>query len=377
MNPLILVAIILCTAWTVAGCAAVFWTVRRRRAVSGALTLPVSVLKPLAGVDAELSKNLETFFEQDHPEYELIFGVEDENDPAVAVVQALCRRYPHVSARLIVHRQHRGINPKVRNLLGMVPHARYDLLLISDSNVRAPRHYVREMAETFALDGDRAGLVTNLFRGTTEKSVGAALESVQLNGFCAAGAALPTTFGEPLVIGKSMMMSRSAFERLGGFDSVSHVLAEDYVIGRMFAHAGFVVRIAPAVLDNVSGQVSLRAFFARQRRWAMLRWRLRPLAYLLEPLTSPLAVLPFAWQSFGPVALIWAASLLVARDGLGWLALRGSDRLWLPLIASPVREVAMAFVWLTAPLGKHLRWRGHRVRLSAGTFSYVCASRTQ
>lgn len=334
---------------------------------------PVSVLKPLCGKDAGLADNLESFFLQDHPNLELVFGVQRPDDPAIGVVQALAARYPQVALKLVIHPGTGAINPKVDNLLGMLPHASHDLLLISDSNVRAPAHYVSEMVETLLAD-PRNGLVTNLFAGTGENGLGSALENVQLNGFCAAGSALPTLLGDALVIGKSMLFSRQVFEALGGFRRVADVLAEDYVMGKLFQHGGYRVRIAPTVLDNVTCGMTVRGFVQRQQRWAMLRSRLRPAAQLVEPLTSPLALLPLAWWGMGPAAaLTWMVVLLALRDVGGWVALRGFRRAWLPALLSPARELFMLLVWARAPLKRHVTWRGHKVRLGAGTLVFVPA----
>jgi ceramide glucosyltransferase len=299
-----------------------------------------------------------------------VFGIQNPNDPAVAIVGALRQRYPDVCCKLVLHEGGGGINPKVDNLLGMLPFAEHDLLLVSDSNVRAPRHYLGEMVDTL-LERERTGLVTNLFAGTGENTLGASLENVQLNGFCAAGAALPTTLGDALVVGKSMLLSRSVFEKLGGFARVANVLAEDFVIGKMFQHAGFKVRIAPTVLENVTASMSIRAFMQRHLRWSMLRWRLRPLAALLEPITSPLALLPLAIVALGTAGVTWALCMLALRDVGGWIALRGFKRAWLAALLSPLRELCMLIVWVRAPFKRHVVWRGHRVRLGAGTLLFA------
>jgi len=382
----------LCTTWTLLGTLSVIRATRGQRlpesVVDDLLSTgqaaeeragrarelpPVTVLKPLCGKDANLADNLESFFRQDHPSLELLFGVQREDDPAITVVKELQARYPDASVKLVVHPGVGAINPKVDNLLGMLPHASHDLLLISDSNVRAPAHYVSEMVETLQ-SHPKNGLVTNLFAGTGEDGLGSALENVQLNGFCAAGAALPTLLGDALIIGKSMLFSRRVFEELGGFRRVADVLAEDYVMGKLFQHGGYKVRIAPTVLDNVTRGMSVRGFVQRQQRWAMLRARLRPAAQLLEPLTSPLAVLPLAWWLMGPAAaLTWTLTLLMLRDVGGWVALRGFKNAWLPALLSPLRELFMLFVWFRAPLKRHVIWRGHRVRLGAGTLVFVPA----
>jgi len=370
MKPLFLILVLLSTAWTLLGATAVWIVTRRRCTVSAADPSPITVLKPLCGRDPSLAENLESFFDQDHPNYEIVFGIEDPEDPAVAVAQALIVRHPERRARLVVHRTAKGTNPKVRNLRGMVVVAAHDLVLVSDSNIRAPRHYLSDLAKEFGR-GERVGLVTNLVRGVLDDGLGGALASVELAGFCAAGAAMPTLLGEALVIGKSMLFSKSTLERLGGFESVSNMLAEDYVIGKMFQHAGYEVRLAPTVIDNVTTRTSVRGYFDRNRRWAMLRWKIRPFAYVLEPVTSPLAILPFAWALMGPVALAWAALLLAVRDVGQWIAFSGVKRAWVPLVLSPLRELSALAVWIAAPLRHHVAWRGHRVRLSSGSVAYV------
>jgi len=369
MHPAIAcVCVAACSLWNIAGCLAIA-RVRGASLPPGPAAGPVSVLKPLNGADEDLAANLRSFFEQDQRELELVFGVTDAEDPALRVVAELQREFPNVLCRVVVHAGGNALNPKVRNLLGMLPHASHDLLLISDSNVRAPRHYVRELAQLHATRG--VGIVTNLFAGTRERTLGAALENVQLNGFCAAGAALPTLSGDAAVIGKSTLFSRRALDRLGGLSRLSCVLAEDFILGKMFERAGERVLIAPTVLENPNRELSLRAAFARHLRWSMLRWRLRPLAAALEPLTSPLLMLPFAWLLLGPFAWLWLATLLAVRDLGGWVLLRGWGRAWIPLLLGPVRELAAPCAWLLGTFKRHVTWRGQRLRLSSGTLLYA------
>ncbi|HEY4106284.1 MAG TPA: glycosyltransferase, partial [Polyangiaceae bacterium] len=197
MHVLALVLVGICSAWNVAGLVALLRVTRARSDHARAKSRPVSVLKPLNGADAGLYENLKSFFEQDHDELELVFGTTNDNDPALAIVARLRRQFPRVTCQTIVHDGGAALNPKISNLLGMLPHASHDLVLISDSNVRAPRHYVGELARVHAQTS--AGIVTNLFAGSSEDSLGGALENVQLNGFCAAGSALPTLVGDAAV----------------------------------------------------------------------------------------------------------------------------------------------------------------------------------
>jgi ceramide glucosyltransferase len=371
MNSLALLVTSLTTGWIVLGAGALALTVKKRpdEIAFGELP-PVTVLKPLCGNDPSLRENLESFFVQDHPRYEVVFGVERGDDPAIPIVEELIAAHPEVRARVVVHVPPRGENPKVRNLRGMLAHASHDLVLVSDSNVRAPRTYLREAVGAMMSDPE-VGLVTNLFAGEGGGTLGGDLECVQLTGFCAPGVALPTMLGDALVIGKSMLFSRSLFESLGGFARVADVLAEDFVIGKMFQHAGYRVVIAPTVLENVVGRLAMKGFFDRQLRWSMLRSRLRPLGYMLEPLTSPLAMLPFAWSLMGSWALAWMTGLLVLRDASAWMLMKGARGLHKPLLLSFVREVAALVIWGCAPFKRHASWRGHRVRVGAGTVLFV------
>jgi ceramide glucosyltransferase len=356
------------TVWVVAGLLAVLGLTRRRARLLAAPP-PVTVLKPLCGADPNLRENLESFFTQDHPRFELVFGVTDDDDPALAVVRELAQRYPQVATRVIVHAGEGALNPKVNNLLGMLPHARHDLVLVSDSNVLAPAHYVREMASVYELE--RPGLVTNLFVGLGERSLGAALENVQLTGFVAAGIALPTALGDAVLVGKSVLFSRQHLARLGGLRRFSDVLAEDFVMAQAFVHAGGKIVVAPTVLANITATTTVRSMLARQLRWSMMRCRSHPLAHVLEPVASPLAMLPLAWLLLGPWALLWAGALLLLRDLGGWLVLRGQSRAFLPILLSPLRELLALAVWFAAPLKRHVAWRGKRFRMGAGTLLYL------
>lgn len=371
MTALAWILISLSSMWAVLGLVAVRWTIKRPHVMSHLDQPGISVLKPLCGADPALSENLQSFFEQDYANMELLFGVVDARDPAIPIAEGMCRRYPHVRARIIVHAGGRALNPKVANLVGLLPEATHDLLLVSDSNIRAPRDYLATAAATFMASPD-TGLVTNLCAGADERSLGAALQNIQLNGVAAAGVALPTVVGDALVIGKSMLMSRAQFDALGGFARVSDILAEDFVIGKMVQYAGLSVRIAPTVLLNVTQGMSVTAFVARELRWATLRKRLRPWARWLELVASPFAMIPFAWIAMGPTsAIAWSLGVLWIRDVGGWLLLRGSRRAWIPLFCSPLREASMLAVWVAATFKQHIAWRGHRVRVGAGTIAFA------
>lgn len=355
-------------AWTALGLAALR-RVTRPAPASAERPPAVSVLKPLAGADARLADNLLSFFQQDHPDFELLFACEDPGDPAVAVVEALIAAHPEVRARVVIHEGPRGGNPKVRNLRGIIDLAQHDLVLVSDSNVRAPRGYLREAAGHW---GGDVGLVTHLFVGVPDPHgpVAAWVEALLLADFCAPGAALPTVLGHAAVIGKSMLFSRSELASFGGLGRVADVMAEDYVLGRMFQLRGRRVKLATTVIENTLGAVTWRGLFDRHLRWSMLRLRLHPHMWFLEPCTSPLVAAVALGLALGPWGFAAGAALMLARDLAAWNLLRGGHCVWAPLTLGVLRELVMVAVWIVTPWKRHVRWRGHKMRLESGTLLY-------
>jgi ceramide glucosyltransferase len=333
---------------------------------------PIAVLKPVAGIDDGIEANLRTFFRQDYPQYEIVFGVQGEEDPVLELVRRLMREFPAVEARVVVHEGGRGINPKVSNLRAMLTATKRDLVVVSDSNIRVHPSYLREMSAE--MSRPEVGLVTSLFAGVGEQSLGALVENTHLNTTVVAGVVVPTELlGHPIAVGKSMMFRRSLIDKIGGLESVAYVLAEDYVIGRMFHEAGFDVRLCPAPVMNVIAKSTLAAFFRRQLRWNMIRLRLQPFPFLLEPLTVPLFTALLTALLGVPLipALVAAWALTAARDAAQWIMMRGRKGLPLALLAIPLREMVIVAVWLSTFPKRHITWRGNRVRVSAGTRLYM------
>ena len=267
--------ILLCTAAALLSIGAIWLITRESNNLGDDGAGPISVLKPLCGADDSLESNLETFFNQRYSDYELVFGVEQRSDPAVAVARRLISRYPHIHARVVVHGR-LGLNPKVANLRGILATGTHDLVVVSDSNIAVSPDYLSQLARRFTTahpGHPEPGLVTNLFAGVGARTLGSLFESVQLNGTIAGGVASSEILsgGHAVLVGKSMMFRRTVFERLGGMESLASVLAEDYVMGRMFKEAGYEVRVCADVVRNITVQTSVKGFISRQLRWSLLR----------------------------------------------------------------------------------------------------------
>jgi ceramide glucosyltransferase len=335
--------------------------------------IPISILKPLHGVDEGLEHNLRTFFQQDYPEFEVLFAVREDKDPAVQLVERLRQEYPAVASRLIVTGEPPYPNAKVYSLDRMLRQARHDLLVMSDSDIRVTPGMLWTFAAEF--QDEHLGLATCPYRGVPGLSFWSTLEALGLNTEFLAGILVARMLdGMKFAIGPTIAARRETLERIGGFDRLKDYLAEDFVMGNLAAANGYRVILSSYVIEHRIGSQGFAANLRHRIRWNRSTRRSRPWGYVGQVFTNPLppAVLlclvnPACWPLSVlaivlRVAAAWATAGAVLGDRL-------TARLWWLV---PLQDTASFLVWIAGFFGNTIVWRGRKYYLGRdGRFQLV------
>ncbi len=347
-------------------------TINRHRPskIEGQALPPVSILKPLKGLDDNLFDNLESFCTIDYPQYEVIFCLQDYNDPAYKVAKKVKDRHPDRDITVLVSHSQEGLNPKVNNLMGAYRAAKYPLLLISDSNVSVGADYLQEIVSH--LIDSNAGLLSNIIVGVDGKTIGAVFENLHLNSFIVGSVCfLDRYLKMPCVIGKSMLMWRADLEALGGLEAFKDVLAEDYVIGRRFYESGRPVVLSNYAIKNVNHYWDLKRFLNRHTRWGKLRWKIGGVRYLTELIANPvfLSLLPIIITGLTTVTLsiaVFTATIKAIGDMYLSKVLKAPMHPLLYML-SPIKDILIGFLWFLPLLSNSVQWRGNRYIIGRDT----------
>ncbi len=332
---------------------------------------PVSILKPLKGLDDNLFDNLESFCTQDYPEYEILFCLQDYNDPAYKVAKKVQDKYPGRNISLVVEKCHAGLNPKVNNLIPAYRKARYSYILISDSNVMVDNNYLQELVRHTA--DPAVGLVSSVIRGVGGRSLGAQFENLHLNSFIIGSVSfLDRVMGMPCVIGKSMLMKKTALEALGGLVAFKDILAEDFIIGREMDKSGKKVVLSNHLISNVNEYWDIKRFMNRHTRWGKLRWKIGGAKYISELLVNPvfIAALPILLTGVSRVTLSFVVFIALVKV-LGDLMLgKTIESTAAPTYVYkqspftyflvPVKDIIIGLLWFVPLLSSTVVWRGNR-----------------
>lgn len=356
---------------------------------------PVSILKPLKGIDDNLFDNLQSFCRLDYPQYEIIFCLQDRNDPAYKIAQMVKDRNPQTDITIVVERCEQGLNPKINNLIPAYRVSKYDLFLISDSNVMVGSDYLKSIVSKLA--DPQVGLVTNLIRGLGGRSFGAIFENLHLNTFIIGSVCfLDRYLNIPCVIGKSMLMRKADFEAIGGFGGFKDILAEDFIIGREMKNSGKKVVISEYMIQNVNEYWSLGRFLNRHTRWGKLRWKIAGYQYISELLCNPVFMSTLAvivatgqrWTAFvfalavclvkiiGDYYMNRLASRHVSQSGYPQSVCYSMAGSFKQHLLVPAKDIVIGFLWFVPLVSSKVNWRGNRYWIGKDSKLYRFEERT-
>jgi len=333
--------------------------------------LPVSILKPLKGTDPEIYESFRSHCRQDYSNYEIVFGVNDPDDPAVASVKQLQQEFPNRPIQLVVSPNLLGPNVKVSNLDQMMASARYEYLLVNDSDIKVEPNYLRRVMSPLA--DERVGMVTCLYRGVAASTLFSRLESLGISTDFCPGVLVARQLegGLRFGLGSTMAFRRADLDRIGGFKSIVDYLADDYELGRRIADLGRQVVLSDVVVETHLPAYDLRGFLSHQLRWARGVRDSRAGGYvgliatygLIWGLIAVLAAqaAPRSWAALGVTMLLRVA---VAMK-IGRTVLRDESvvkNLWL----LPLRDLLAVAIWIASFAGSTVTWRGDRFDLKNG-----------
>src|SRR6202521_1195415 len=323
-------------------------------------TPPVSVLKPVLGVDFGSYENFASFCRQKYPDYEILFAVNDDGDPAVPMIRRIIAEFPERKIRLLVGAEHLGANRKVNKLARLAREAQNEVLVLTDGDVRVGPHYLREVVAP--LTDRKTGAVTSFYRGIAENNLGAEIEAVGAASDFFAGVLMAGWMeGITFALGASIATTKEWLGKMGGFESNSGTLADDYELGYRIAKAGGEVVLSRQAVWTMYPAQTLHGFWDHQVRWARTVRLCRPLSYvgLLFTQGLPWALLAALVAPAKWIAGVYLLAYLILRFSMAWtVGVWGVGdellrrRIWLV----PLRDAIYFVIWLASFGSNHIRW---------------------
>ena len=333
----------------------------------------VSVLKPVHGGEARLKENVESFFCQDYPEYEILFAADDENDAALEVIREIAARYPQIQCTILVTGQPKLPNPPAYSYSRMSEVASCDILVTSDSDVEVAPNYLREVVVPM-LD-PAVGMVTCVYRGKNAGGFWSGMDAIGMSVEMTAGVLAANLLeGMKFGLGPTIVTRKDSIAKIGGYGVTGEYFSNDFVTGNFIEKAGYRVVLSGHIIDHVVPPMTFKRMWERQVRWAKgTRWS-RPKGHLG---TGLIFAMPYGILGLlaGAITghLVWGAVLLLAAVlnrlleswVIGWGVVRdprARRELWL----YPLRDLLGFAVWCASYLSKSAVWRDHRFQLIKG-----------
>ncbi len=333
-------------------------------------TPPVSILKPVHGVDFASYENFASFCSQDYPAYEILFCVNELSDPAIAIIQEIMADFPGRPIRILSGAAQLGSNRKINNLVLLAREGRHEILVQSDGDVRVGPNYLSEVVAPF--QDPSVGVASCLYRGIAQKNLYAELEAVgAASDFMPGALVADWKEGVTFALGASVTTTKTWLAKIGGYEALANLLADDYEIGNRVHKAGGKVLLSREIVMTMYPAQTSHSFWEHQVRWARTVRLVRPASYLGLLFTQglPLAILAAAVAPAARIAAAYLAAYLILRLTMAWVAgIWGLQdavlrrKLWLV----PLRDLLYFAVWLAAFASNRIKWRGQEFVLRHG-----------
>jgi len=373
-TPFIYYLLVLYSSWRF------FSQSKGRLPVNSDFTPPVSNLKPVRGLDPEAYENFASYCRQDYPDYELIFCVSDENDPAVPVLEKLMRDFPERRIRVLYGSGRNAINDKVAKLVRMVNEAQNEVLVINDSDVRVEPNYLRTVVAP--LRDPKVGGVTCLYVSTQDKTFTQYLQSTGMYSDFYPGVLVARQLdGIKFTLGPTIVTTRAHLAGFGGYEAIENKPADDLLVGRLIAQQGLQVELLPYAVQTVPDYDSPRALFSKRLRWMTVMRHMRPWGHVGLAFTQGLPwCLAIALTHPSAIGLAYVGAYLAFRVAMTWLVAvwglhqRGLWK-WMPLIV--VWDATAFVIWLLTFGRNSIRWRNVDYRIQEGMLVPAATSPAQ
>ncbi len=323
-------------------------------------TPPVSLLKPVRGLDFGSYENFASFCRLNYPEYEILFAVNDVRDPAVPVIQRVIADFPERRIRLLVGAEHLGTNLKVSKLARLAKEAQHDVLVLTDGDVRVGPNYLREVVAPLA--NRKTGAVTSFYRAIAEQNLWAELEAIGASSDFFAGVLMAGwTEGVKFALGASIATTKEWLRKMGGFAAIAGTLADDYELGHRIARAGGEVKLSREPIWTMYPAQTLRGFWNHQVRWARTIRLCRPISYvgLLFTQGLPWVLLAVLISPVKWIATVYISAYLILRFVMAWtVGVWGvkDDVLRRKPWLVPFRDALYFAIWLASFGSNHVKW---------------------
>ena len=354
--PFIYYVLVLYSSWQF------FRQSRMKTVAKSDFTPPASILKPVRGLDPEAYENFASFCNLDYPEYEVVFCLGDRNDPSLEVIEQLQRDFPDCAIRVLFRSGRAASNDKVAKLDQLVNEARYEYLVINDSDVRVAPDYMRAVIAPLAQPN--VGAVTCLYVSAQDKNIVDAIQTIGMISDLYAGILVARQLdGVKFALGETIVTTRSILSEFGGYQALENRPADDLLVGRMIAEQGHEVELLPYVVMTVPDYRSMRDLFVKRLRWMVVMRHMRPWGHfgLIFTLGLPWSIAAVAMRPSLTVALCYLGTYAALRVAMAWaIGIWGlkQSSLWKTMLLLPVWDAVAFAIWVSSFLHNSIRWRG-------------------